>query len=379
MEKIIGIVSEYNPFHIGHNYHIAKAREMAGEESTVVCVMSGDYVQRGEWAIQPKHLRAQDAVRGGADLVFELPLPWCLSSARVFAEGAVNLLASVGITDLSFGSECGKAEDLYAAAEILSDPDSDKAVSAYMREHPQLSYPAAREAVFPEEIPALPNDLLAVEYLRAIRLSPNPEIKPLVVRRSGYGHDMHAGEGFQSASAIREEIYAGRLLCPHISADKMETAILSRLRMFDKEYFCSLPDCADGLGTRLYDAVRNGNTLNEIYDYAKTKCYTHSRVRRGIMCAALSVKAGDNSGIPPYARILAMNEKGVRFAATLRNRDGLNLVTQPKEIHSMGENAEKVFALGASAHDLYMLCFPDDSDYKCGDDYRIHPIIVQDA
>ena len=379
MEKIIGIVSEYNPFHIGHNYHIAKAREMAGEESTVVCVMSGDYVQRGEWAIQPKHLRAQDAVRGGADLVFELPLPWCLSSARVFAEGAVNLLSSIGITDLSFGSECGKAEDLYAAAEILCDPATDKAVSAYMREHPQLSYPAAREAVFPEEIPVLPNDLLAVEYLRAIRLSPHPEIKPLVIKRSGYGHDMHTGEGFQSASAIREEIYAGRLFRPHISAEKMETAILSRLRMFDKEYFCSLPDCSDGLGSRLYEAVRNANTLAEIYDCAKTKCYTHSRVRRGIMCAALSVKAGDNSGIPPYARILAMNEKGARFAAALREKDTLNVITQPKEVHFMGEKAEKVFALGASAHDLYMLCFEGEKPSKCGDDYRIHPVIVHDA
>lgn len=379
MEKIIGIVSEYNPFHEGHKYHIEKARQAAGGESTVVCVMSGDFVQRGEWAIQPKHLRAQNAVRGGADIVFELPLPWCLSSARVFAEGAVDLLVSMGITDLSFGSECGRAEDLYAAAAILCDPSSDKAISAYMKEHPQLSWPAARDAVFSGEIPVLPNDLLAVEYLRAILLSPHPEIKPLVIRRSGYGHDMHAGEGFQSASAIREEIYAGKRPGMHISAGKIETAILSRLRMFDREYFCTLPDCADGLGSRLYEAVRNANTLTEIYGYAKTKCYTHSRVRRSIMHAALTLKAGDNSGIPPYARILSMNEKGARFAATLREKEGLNLITQPKEVHRFGENAEKVFALGASAHDLYMLCFGDDAAYRCGDDYRIHPIIVHDA
>ena len=130
MGKIIGIVAEYNPFHAGHAWQIEKAREMAGEESTVIVMMSGDFVQRGEWAIQPKAMRAVSACRGGADAVFELPLPWCLSSAEGFARGAVSLLLSLGITHLSFGSESAVLEKLSAAASRISEPGFEEEVKA---------------------------------------------------------------------------------------------------------------------------------------------------------------------------------------------------------------------------------------------------------
>ena len=120
MKKIIGIVSEYNPFHAGHAYHIKSSRQALGaEDSVVICVMSGDFVQRGEWAIQPKTMRAESAVRSGSDIVFEIPLPWCLSSAGIYASAGVEMLLALGMTHLSFGSESGDLEALRKAAQMM--------------------------------------------------------------------------------------------------------------------------------------------------------------------------------------------------------------------------------------------------------------------
>ncbi|MBQ3372214.1 MAG: nucleotidyltransferase family protein [Oscillospiraceae bacterium] len=374
MGKIIGIVAEYNPFHAGHAWQIEKAREMAGEESTVIVMMSGDFVQRGEWAIQPKAMRAVSACRGGADAVFELPLPWCLSSAEGFARGAVSLLLSLGITHLSFGSESAVLEKLSAAASRISEPGFEEEVKACLRACPNLTYPQARASVLGEDAVASPNDLLAVEYLIALQ---GTGVIPLPVRRLGSGHD-EAGESVcPSASELRARILSGSISCPHADPSVMETACLSRLRFLDREDFLSLPDCADGLGARIWNAVREGSSLQQVYDLAKTRRYTHSRVRRAVMCAVLGIRSGDNAGAPPYARLLAMNSRGREFLASVKGRTAVPVVTLPKELEARGTLRErKVFASGASAHDLYLLAFSALADTKCGDDYRTGPAIV---
>ena len=374
MGKIIGIVAEYNPFHAGHAYQIEKARELAGGDVTVVAVMSGDFVQRGEWAIQPKAMRAVSACRGGADAVFELPLPWCLSSAEGFARGAVSLLLSLGITHLSFGSESADLEKLSATASRIAVPGFEEEVKACLHAHPNLTYPQARAAVLGENAVSSPNDLLAVEYLISMQGAP---VIPLPVRRLGSGHD-EAGESIcPSASELRSRIYSGRISCDHVSPSVMETACLSRLRLLDKESFLILPDCADGLGSRIWNAVREGSSLQQICDLAKTRRYTHSRVRRAVMCAVLGIRSGDNAGTPPYARLLAVNSRGREFLASVKGSTSVPIVTLPKELEACGTpRARRVFAAGASAHDLYVLAFPPLADTKCGEDYRTGPAIV---
>ena len=374
MGKIIGIVAEYNPFHAGHAYQIEKARQMAGEKCTVIAVMSGDFVQRGDWAIQPKTMRAEAACRGGVDAVFELPLPWCLSSAEGFARGAVSLLLSLGITHLSFGSESADLDQLSATASRISAPGFEEEVKACLRTRPNLTYPQARAFVLGEDSVSSPNDLLAVEYLLALR---GTSVVPLPVKRFGSGHD-EAGESIcPSASELRSRIVSGSISVPHVSPSVMEVACLSRLRQMDKDAFLSLPDCADGLGSRIWNAVREGSSLQQICDIAKTRRYTHSRVRRAVMCAVLGLKSGDNTGAPPYARLLAMNGCGRQFLSSVKGSITIPFITLPKELEERGSSrARRVFAAGASAHDLYTLAFPPLADTKCGEDYRTGPAIV---
>ena len=374
MGKIIGIVAEYNPFHAGHAYQIEKARQMAGEKCTVIAVMSGDFVQRGDWAIQPKTMRAEAACRGGVDAVFELPLPWCLSSAEGFARGAVSLLLSLGITHLSFGSESADLDQLSATASRISAPGFEEDVKACLRTRPNLTYPQARAFVLGEDSVSSPNDLLAVEYLLALR---GTSVVPLPVKRFGSGHD-EAGESIcPSASELRSRIVSGSISVPHVSPSVMEVACLSRLRQMDKDAFLSLPDCADGLGSRIWNAVREGSSLQQICDIAKTRRYTHSRVRRAVMCAVLGLKSGDNAGTPPYARLLAMNSRGREFLSSVKGSTSVPVVTLPKELEERGNlRARQVFAVGASAHDLYTLAFPPLADTKCGEDFRTGPAIV---
>ena len=371
MEKIIGIVSEYNPFHEGHAYHIRETKKSVGEDAPVICVMSGDYVQRGEWAIQPKALRAEAACRGGADLVVELPLPWCLASAGYFAAGAVSILKKLGITHLSFGSESGDIELLKSVSSRLSESGTQEEIQKYMKQNPNIPYPAARSAVLGSSLPVQPNDLLAVEYLQAIE---GTEIRPVAVRRAGMLHDERGNTGILSASEIRSRILSGRISAPHVDSDQIDLACVSRLRMLKKEDFDALPDCQDGLGQRIYEAVREHTSVDSICLTAKTKRYTLSRVRRAVLCAVLKLRADYLSSDPPYARVLASNAKGRELLALRKKDSSVPIITQPKGILKLNAEAQKLFELGSSAHDLFMLCYPERENDRCGEDYRKGPV-----
>ena len=149
---MIGIVCEYNPFHNGHAYHITRAMQELGADEGVVCVMSGDFVQRGEPAVYSKYARAEAACRCGADLVIELPLPWCLASAEGFARGAVGLLGSIGAQHLAFGSETGETVELDALAQALLQPETQNEIRALLADFPNLSYAAARQMVMEKRL-----------------------------------------------------------------------------------------------------------------------------------------------------------------------------------------------------------------------------------
>lgn len=390
--SVIGIVAEYNPFHRGHQYHIRRTKELAGEDSTVVCVMSGDFVQRGEAAIYSKFARAEAACRCGADLVVELPLPWCLASAESFARGAVSLLDALGCEAISFGSEAGKLDGLDRLAYCLLQPETNERVSRILTQEPNLSYAAARQrAVFEccgetARLMETPNNILAIEYLKAIRAL-RSDMQPMTVRRIGSAHDGNGGE-FRSAAEIRALLQHGESIegelpaeaaevfsrTDQTDAELLETAILSRLRALPAEAFELLQDGSDGLGRRLYQSLEEP-TLEAVMAAVKSKRYALARIRRLICCAALGVRAGMTASAPPYARLLAANASGCKQLRKLRGSE-IPVITKPAAVRELGGRALEIFAFGASAHDLYVLGLPNAEARRGGADWRTSPIIL---
>ena len=398
--NIVGIVGEYNPFHRGHAWHLARTREGLGADCAIVCAMSGDFVQRGETAVFPKYARAEAACRAGVDLVLELPLPWCLASAEGFARGAVALLAGVGCTHLSFGSECGELGRLTLAAAFLVSAQFNAHVQELMEKNPSLSYASARQAAADDvlgadaELLKTPNNILALEYLKAI-YSLGLGIEPFTVQRRGAGHDETDGGEFKSAAELRRRMAQGVSLAGNVPVDalrvyeremrrgralldseRLETAVLSRLRFLDEQAFLNLPDAADGLGRRLYLASREEPTLEGVLTTAKSKRYALSRLRRMVCCAALGVTAADQKGEPGYARVLAVNARGREVLRLARERGGLPVIHKSASIRLLGEQNRRIFALGSGAHDLAVLCCPNPLERRGGGDWRQSPVIL---
>ncbi|MDO4862476.1 MAG: nucleotidyltransferase family protein [Eubacteriales bacterium] len=396
----IGVVCEYNPFHNGHAYHLRESARLTDDQG-VVCVMSGDFVQRGEAALYAKYARAEAAVRGGADVVFELPLPWSLASAEGFARGTVGLLAAIGATTLSFGTESEGLGILDTLARRLIEPQTVELIRAKMADEPELSFAAARQRVLEElcgegaRALETPNNILAVEYLKTI-YTENLSLKPLGVRRLGSAHD-GAGEGnTRSASEIRSLLLRGESADRFMGAAAravlerdtaqgrgipsraaIETAILSRLRMLRREDFLALPDASGGLGERLFRAAGEEPTLDAVLAAVKNKRLAMSRVRRACYCAALGITSNAADGIPPYARLLAANARGREMLAELKETSAVPIVTKPASVRELGERSETIFSLGAAAHDLYVLGYRAAEERRGGADWRSGPRIVE--
>ena len=401
MSKNIGIVCEFNPFHKGHEYLIRETRRMAGEDCNIICVMSGDFVQRGEPAIYSKFARAEAACRCGADLVIELPLPWSLASAEGFARASVSLLHNAGATHLSFGSESGEIEELDTVARTLIDPLVINEIRQQLNEDAADSFASAREKVIAKhlgktaELLRQPNNILAVEYLKAI-YDLRIEMEPMTVKRIGNGHDEEGENPFKSSSELRKLIFNNKDVSAYIptaalqvyeresdagrgriNTEKLETAILSRLRMLPEKVYDALPDSSGGAGKRLYKAVNEEATLDAVLAAAKTKRYALARLRRMCMCAALGIDREMGEELPDYARILAANEKGCAILRELNDSKRFTVITKPAVVREYSGNIYKVFASGASAHDFYVLGNRSNDARKPGMDWKTSPKIVQ--
>jgi len=390
--KIAGIIAEYNPFHKQHAWHIEETRKRAGRDAAVVCVMSGDFVQRGEAAAFSKFLRAEAAVKGGADLVLELPLPWCMSSAEGFARGGVGLLGALGCVDyLSFGAECEDMKTLSTIATMLMDPQFDAAIVEELKTG--VSYAAARQAAVSRDLGALaqvleqPNNILAVEYLKAI-YQQRLRIEPMAIRREGPGHDEAGG----SASDIRRLLALEKPIkeyVPHecwklyknekesgrgpVTAESLEQPMLSRLRMKKSADFALIPDDAEGLSKKLCDAAHEEPSLDGVLAEAKSKRYAMARLRRMCMCAALGIQAGDADGIPPYARVLAANKRGRAALRIMQDNPRIPILTKPAAVHELDERCKKIFILNSDAHDFYVLGYSAMEERRGNADWRTSP------
>ena len=398
--KLVGVVAEYNPFHRGHEYMLAEIRRQLGEDTSIVCVMSGSFVQRGECALLSKFARAEAAVKGGADLVLELPLPWALSSAEHFARGAVSLLSATGlVSHLAFGSECGDVERLSRLAEGLQRPEMDELIREDLRQG--VSYAAARQLAAQRllgddaALLASPNDILAVEYLKTLG-KVSPQIIPLAIRRVGAGHDQGGEHEFLSASELRRRFCAGEDIAARLpramgeillreciegkapfTMAKLETALLSRLRMLPKAAFSALADNAEGLDNRLYTAVHEGASWEEILTLAKSKRYAMARLRRMLVCAGLGMSASDRDGTPPYLRALAMSRQGRAVWRQMEQSASLPRISRPGEVKALGTAAQRLFGLEAAATDFCALALEGTEHRRPGQEWRRMPYIHQ--
>jgi predicted nucleotidyltransferase len=361
--------------------------------------MSGDFVQRGEAAIFSKYARAEAAARCGADLVFELPLPWSVSSADGFARGAVGLLGSLGIvTHLSFGSECGEIKPLESLAFALLDPQTDSVIKQELNEG--VSYATARQRALAKSVGELstildtPNNILGVEYIKAL-YNLRMDLELVTIPRYGAAHDGEGEGEFRSASEIRALIGAGRDVAdfmPEAAAavydrerdrgrgpvlmDDLEPMLLSRLRMLGEEAYNALPDASEGLGNRLYAAAHEEAAWDAVLAAAKTKRYALSRIRRMAVCAALGLKAGASDGIPPYARVLSASEAGRALLRNAANRAKVPIVTKPATVKEIDREALEIYNLGVMAHDLYVLGYAAKEERRGGADWKIGPALV---
>ena len=393
--KIAGIVAEYNPFHNGHAHHIERTRSLsAGCEAThVVAVMSGNFVQRGEPALLPKAERVRAALAGGVDLVVELPLPWALSSAEGFAFGAVSLLDALGCVDtLSFGSECGDLSALAKVTEALEAPRFSDLLHYHL--DMGIAFPEARQRAVAEvagkrtaELLSSPNNLLGIEYLKALRRLES-SIIPFTIERFGAEHDARAPLGdVASASYIRTLVREGRLLnaAPYLPASVfailskaseagrcpteealIERAVLARLRTLPKEALGNLPGLSEGLENRLYAAIRQAGTLNELAAQVKTRRYPMTRVKRLLWSAFLGIPAGYESRTPPYIRVLGVGTRGAEVLSAARGA-GLPLLSRSSQLDRLEGEARAVWELESRAADLYALALPQP--YACGAEY----------
>lgn len=388
--KTAGIIAEYNPFHRGHAYHIAQTRAQGFD--CIVCVMSGHFTQRGDVAVASKWARAAMALRHGADLVVELPLTFALAPAERFARGGVALLHALGCVDaLSFGSETGRLEPLLEVAALLESGGPDGDIRRFLTQG--ISYAKAREQAVRSQLGAAaecltqPNDTLGIEYLRALS-SLHCVMRPLVIPRRGARHDEQGErDGFRSASHLRTLWQQGAFTPEHLSEESreilltehrcgrfpvfcsgLEPALLGLLRAAERGRYDALPDLSEGLENRLWRAVRQGRSLDEIHDLARAKRYPLARIRRLCLYLALGISAQDWIAQPPYLRLLGMNRRGSEFLRLAKRTAQLPLISGTGDVASLDAAAQRQYTLECQATDLYALACP--RPMPCGSDQR---------
>lgn len=380
--KVYGIVAEYNPFHNGHKFQIDEIRKKAGD-CAVVSVMSGNYVQRAETAVMSKYARAKAALLGGVDLVLELSMPYAISSAERFAYSSVYILNSLGaVTDISFGSECGSISLLQKAAEALYDENVNLKLKAELKNG--VSYPAARftavRDVFGAETAAVlsePNNILAVEYIKALK-AVSSNINPHTVKRTGASHDSDEYVGnIASASKIREIIrgnaHTGLFLPSDSQAvltneiaigaapsdmNRIGNAVIASLKLKTPSDFNNIYGVGEGIENRLLSAAASAQNLTELYDFAKTKRFTHSRIRRVVLNSFFGITNDITLSDPPYIRVLGFTQKGKDVLRIARKNASLPIVMTVGDVKKLGGFSERLYTLECRATDIFNMTLP---------------------
>lgn len=388
--SVYGIVAEYNPFHNGHKYQIDKIHENSDCDG-IVAVMSGNFAERGETAIMSKYARAKASLLNGVDLVLELPVPYTVSSAESFAFSAVSILNSTGVVNkLSFGSECGDINCLISAADAVMSDIVDNEIKEQLKKG--VSYPTARmnsaEKLFGKKISSIlknPNNILGVEYIKAIKKL-NCNIVPTTVLRVGAEHDSYKVKSeIASASLLRQMLINNENIEKYVPENSfpiyqneiengfapanmkaLETAILASIRSKTADDFKTLPDVSEGIENRIISAAKTSLTLTELYDTAKTKRYTHSRIRRIVLYSFLGITKEMQNAAVPYLRVLGMTAKGKELLRKMRTKATLPVIMTAADSKKIGGYAGELFDFECKTTDIFNLSLPKNR--QCGTD-----------
>ncbi len=375
--KICGIVAEYNPFHNGHKYHIEKTKEITGCDA-VICVMSGNFIQRGLPALFDKWTRTKMALENGVDLIIELPTFYATASAEYFARGAISLLDGLNVVDiLSFGNTCKDIEILKRIANVLFlEPDGYK--KELQKEIKKgFSYPIARSKALqaflkkeldPKLLSAIlldSNNILGIEYLKAL-LYCNSTITPISIERKGGNYNsIHIENNICSATAIREMLLNNQLediktVMPENAYSIMHKEILSGkspmfIDNFEKEIFYELrksslenikniADVSEGLENVMKKASNECNNINDLIEAIKSKRYTKTRIQRLLIHTLLDIKKDENELYkhnPGYIRVLGFNKTGEKILSKISNTSNLPIVTSVSKFLKVANEASK--------------------------------------
>lgn len=394
--KRIAVIAEFNPFHTGHAWLLSQVRQQAGSPSLIMVIMSGSFVQRGEPALFDKWHRAAWAVQGGADMVFELPAVYSLSSADGFAQGGVALAARLGCTHLACGVERGTAADFYALARAAKEvrPCTGRETAGRM----QTMSMASR---IPEETASLleePNALLATAYVKAI-VQQNPSLQFWPVLRQGSHDAPSLLQPFASASALRRELlqsgslrHLQRYLTPeavkdidalllrgsYTNYDRYGDFILLQNRLLTPDALCRLPAFNEGLENRWYRCMQESVTYKEALAAIKTRRYAYSRLCRMGAYTLLSpsrhlMDQSYEQG-PQYARLLALSRNASPYIKEIKNR--LPVITRITAAGSLSALGREQLALDLRCTDMQHYCFCSTQARLSRQDYYQPPQIV---
>ncbi len=424
--KVVGLITEYNPFHNGHLYHIEKAKKVTGAD-TVIVVMSGDYVQRGIPAIMPKRLRCEMALKCGASAVFELPVCYSTGSAELFATGAVSFLDQLGIVDsLCFGSECNDLVLLDSIADFLcAEPDNYKSTLKEGLKH-GLSFPSARQYALEKTLPSSkcleiiknPNNILGIEYLKALKRL-HSSMKPYTIERKGASyHDTELHQKYSSASAIRSlleyssksielENYSNYDNTPlHNILDKLEEQVPKDcLQILKDDHHITYPlyqndfslllkykllnksakdlirymDVSEELANRICNQMEYFFNFKQFSERLKTKELTQTRITRALLHIMLGikkdqVKAYVKGGIHHYARILGVRKESTSILGTLSVSSHLPLVVNPSRTDQLSGIGKAMLFQDILASNLYNSVITDKYKTPYKNEYK-QPIL----
>ncbi len=374
--KICGIIAEYNPFHLGHLRQIDYVKNVLGAEKIVV-VMSGNFTQRGEIAVMDKFTRAKHAIIAGADLVLELPTVFATANAEIFAKGAINILSSLGIVDsICFGVESGNAEDYINLAKAMNN--ETKEFKKILKEKLESGISLAKAkfetlkslgGVFNESLISSPNNILGLEYTKAI-LSAKSDIKIFPLVRDNIHNDKTLKKGITSATSIREVIKLGKPkkakknVPPFVFRDfdkypfDFEKLCLASVITATAEDLQKVLDCTEGLENRIKAFAKDNLLLEQLVDKVSTKRYTKTRVQRIILSNLLGIKKDfvlDCLDSKLYAKVLAVNSENKDIIPLVCDNSSIPLLTRKSDQNSLKKIALSCFEKDVLANDLYSL------------------------
>ena len=397
MSRVLGIIAEYNPFHNGHLYHIAKSKQETGAQY-VVAVISGNFVQRGNTSIINKWKKARMALLNGVDLVIELPTIYSVSSAENFAEGAIKILNSLGVVDtISFGMETNDISTLNNIANVLYNEPKEYITILSHELKKGNSYPKAREnalMMYLNDIKRYANvlsgsnNILGIEYLKAMRRTKST-ITPIGIKREKVLYnDKYIVDEFASATAIRKMLITKELndiskVMPRnsylilgeelknghyvIDLSIFEKEIIYTLRKMSAEEISKLPDVTEGLENSIKNAADSCNTLDELINIVKTKRFTQTRIQRILIYALLGIDKKQmeiSKKIMPYVRVLGFNNKGKELISEIMALNPkLNMVTSVKKYIDTvaSKNLREMLEKDILATNIYTLGYYSDS------------------